>query len=149
MKTKKPMPPTFLLSAIVLMVALHFLAPWRNLSLPYRWIPSIVLGVVGVAFNILADGLFKRHKTTVRPFEKSSALITEGVFCFSRHPMYVGMVLILAGLALLMGSATPWIVIVGFAVLVEFVYVRPEETMMEATFGDAYREYKSRVHKWL
>ena len=149
MDIKKPMPPVFLFAAIILMAVLHFLLPWVSLHLPLRWIPGIALAFIGVALNVLADGLFKRHGTTVKPFQESSTLITEGVFRFSRHPMYLGMVLILAGLAFLMCSLTPWIVIVGFAVLVEFVFIRPEESMMESAFGDEYRRYKSRVRKWI
>lgn len=63
--------------------------------------------IFGVALNISADRMFEQHKTTVKPFEESTALVTDGVFRFSRNPMYLGMVLILSGVVLLAGSTTP------------------------------------------
>ena len=104
------MPPTYLLASIVAMVALHFLLPGMKLiSFPWRLL-GIVPFVVGVALNLLADGAFKRRRTTVKPFEESSALVTEGVFRITRNPMYLGFVLILLGIALGLGSLVPFAV---------------------------------------
>ena len=58
---------------------------------------------LGIALNLAADNSFKRYKTTVKPVENSTVLITAGVFRLSRHPMYLGFVLILVGITLLMG----------------------------------------------
>jgi protein-S-isoprenylcysteine O-methyltransferase Ste14 len=67
----------------------------------------------------MADAVFKREQTTVKPFEKSTALVVTGVFQISRHPMYLGMVLILLGIAILMGTLTPLIVVVIFGILMD------------------------------
>ena len=67
MNIKKPMPPIFLFTAIVLMAGSHFLVPGRSLHLPFRWVPGVALALIGTALNVLADGLFKRHGTTVKP----------------------------------------------------------------------------------
>ncbi len=63
--------------------------------------------------------------------------------------MYLGMVLIVAGIAILVGTLSPWITVAGLAVLLDRVFVAPEEGMMERTFGDAFRQYKGRVRRWL
>jgi protein-S-isoprenylcysteine O-methyltransferase Ste14 len=149
MNIKKPMPPTLFLGAIVSMAGLHLLLPGGRLCLPWRWVPGVVLILLGIVLNVWADRLFKQHATTVKPFQESSSLITEGVFRLSRHPMYLGMVLILVGLALLVGSLTPWIVVVAFGILADSVFIRPEESMLEETFGEEYRRYRGRVRKWL
>lgn len=62
--------------------------------------------------------------------------------------MYLGMVLILIGLAILMGSLTPFIVVIVFGALMELVFVRTEERMLEQKFGSAWLEYKKRVRRW-
>ncbi len=67
----------------------------------------------------------------------------------SETPMYLGMVLILAGIALLFGSRYIWAVVVGLAVFFEVVYIRPEEKMLESTFGERFREYRKKSRKWL
>jgi protein-S-isoprenylcysteine O-methyltransferase Ste14 len=65
----------------------------------------------GIALNLVADAALKKHGTTVKPFEESSALVTTGAYGICRHPMYLGFALILVGLALLMGSLGPFVVV--------------------------------------
>jgi protein-S-isoprenylcysteine O-methyltransferase Ste14 len=132
-----------------IMVVLHFLFPVSKI-IPFPW---SLLGVIplsfGLVINLIADRAFKKHATTVKPFEESTALITAGVFRFSRNPMYLGFVLILLGIATLMGSLTPYLVIPPFAVLMNVLFIRVEERMLEATFGESWLEYSSRVRQWL
>ena len=63
--------------------------------------------------------------------------------------MYLGMTLILIGLAVFMGTITPLIIIVVFALLMEVVFVRVEEKMLEQQFGSGWIAYKKKVRKWL
>ena len=149
MRFRRLLPPSFLYAAIVLMAVLHFALPVAAV-IGYPW---NLLGVaplaLGIALNLVADTAFKRHGTTVKPFEESTALITTGVFRISRHPMYLGMVLMLLGLAVLLGSATPFLVVVAFPFLMELVFVRTEERMLEETFGPAWLAYRHRVRRWI
>jgi protein-S-isoprenylcysteine O-methyltransferase Ste14 len=148
MRRAKKLPPTYLYSAIVLIVVLHILLPGEQvINSPWRYL-GIILLALGSALNILADQVFKQHNTSVKPFETSTFLVTGGVFRFSRNPMYLGFVLLLAGIAILLGSVTPWIVAVVFPFLMEIRFIRVEETMLEAWFGDAWLEYKRRVRRW-
>ena len=50
---------------------------------------------------------------------------------------------------LLLGSATPWIVVIVFPFLMELRFIRAEEAMLEGQFGDSWLEYKQSVRKWL
>jgi protein-S-isoprenylcysteine O-methyltransferase Ste14 len=131
------------------MAALHFLFPVKKIMVfPSNFLGAIPLAM-GIVFNLIADRALKKHKTTVKPFEKSTVLITNGAFRVSRHPMYLGFVLILTGIAIFMGSLTPYLVIVAFAVLMDAVFIRTEETMLEETFGEAWLDYKGRVRRWI
>jgi protein-S-isoprenylcysteine O-methyltransferase Ste14 len=85
----------------------------------------------------------------VKPFEESTTLVTNGVFRLSRNPMYLGFVLLLAGLVMLLGSTTPWFVVIIFPIVMEMRFVRAEEAMLEARFGDSWLQYKRSVRKWL
>jgi protein-S-isoprenylcysteine O-methyltransferase Ste14 len=146
---KKLLPPAYLLMAMIFMVSLNLLLPVKRLIF-YPW---LLLGIaplsLGVVINLLADQSLKRNETTVKPFEQSSALVTDGVYRFSRHPMYLGMILILVGVALLLGSLTPWIFVAVVAVLFDAVFIRAEESMMENAFGKAYEDYKDKVRRWI
>ncbi len=149
MQHKKMLPPTYLLIAIVVMVALHFLLPViRFITLPWN-VLGIVLLAVGIVINVMADNAFKRAETTVKPFEESAALITDGVFTISRHPMYLGFVLVLIGVALLLGSLTPFFVIPVFVALMEVVFIQVEERMLAKQYGQAWLAYKAKVRRWV
>jgi protein-S-isoprenylcysteine O-methyltransferase Ste14 len=63
--------------------------------------------------------------------------------------MYIGMVLVLAGIAIGLGSATPWLVVPLFAWLVTQRFIIPEERKLDATFGQQYYEYKAKVRRWV
>jgi len=148
--TAKPiLPPTYFGAALVAMIAAHFVSPAVHL-LSY---PATLTGLgpigAGIALNLAADRAFKAHRTTVKPFETSTALITTGVFALSRNPMYLGMALILLGVALLFGSLTPFVIAAVFAVVIDRRFIRVEEQMLADTFADEWRAYRSRVRRWL
>ena len=149
MKTRQILPPTYVLIALIVMLVVHFTFPGIKLiPLPWKLLGLLPL-VIGVALNIVADGAFRRAGTTVKPFQESSALLTGGVYRFSRHPMYLGFVLILIGVATLLGSLTPWIIIPIFAILMEVVFIQVEERMLGEKFGPAWLAYKEKVRRWI
>jgi protein-S-isoprenylcysteine O-methyltransferase Ste14 len=148
-KDKRVLPPTYLLVAIVVMLALHFLLPvYKFVPVPWN-----ILGVVplacGIALNLVADRAFHQAQTTVKPFEESTTLITTGAFRISRNPMYLGYVLILVGVALIVRSLTPYAVIAVFAILMDRVFIRIEEQMLEREFGRAWLGYAQKVRRWV
>jgi len=149
MRGRNVLPTTYLFLSIAVMVAMHLLFPLAKVvAYPLNLLGSIPLGI-GIAFNLIADRAFKKYRTTVKPFEESTVLITSGVFRVSRHPMYLGMVLILIGIAVLMRSLPPFAVIPIFALLMERVFIRVEEKMLEDKFGQPWLEYKGKVRRWI
>ncbi|MDY0094574.1 MAG: isoprenylcysteine carboxylmethyltransferase family protein [Candidatus Vecturithrix sp.] len=149
MNIKNILPPTYLLIAIVSMVALHFLAPLTSLiSFPWNML-GLIPFAIGVGINMLADNAFKRANTTVKPDETSTTLITDGVFRLTRNPMYVGFVLILFGIAIFVGSLSPYLIILLFPILMEKIFIITEEQMLEQTFGNTWLTYKQQVRRWL
>jgi protein-S-isoprenylcysteine O-methyltransferase Ste14 len=149
MKALKITPPVYLFLSIAIMLLLHFLLP-KTQVLPF---PCNLFGIIplvlGIVMNLVADRSFKKNKTTVKPLEESTTLITDGVFRFSRHPMYLGFVLILLGIALLMGSLTPYVIVFGFAIFMHIVFINFEEKKLEETFGEAWLRYKKKVRQWI
>jgi len=143
------MPITYLLAAILLMLAMHFLLPVASCIPPLWNLLGILPVAVGVAINLAADGAFRNAGTAVKPFEESSVLVTDGVFRVTRNPMYLGFVLILIGLAVLLGSLTPYPVVIAFAVLVDRMFITVEERMLAEKFGLDWKIYKLSTRRWL
>lgn len=146
---KKPLPPTYLLVALVAMAALHLFLPGPQLVRSVWRFLGAVPAALGTWLNLWADGLFKRRGTEIKPFRDSTVLVTGGPFRVSRHPMYLGMVLIVIGGAVVLGSTTPWAVVVGMWWLLTTQFVVPEEAAMRRQFGADYEEYAQRVRRWL
>ena len=145
----KVLPPTYFLAALALTIALHFLFPVATfLPLPWRFAGLLPI-VVGIALNIAADRQFKRRNTTVKPFQESSVLVTDGVFRWSRNPMYLGMILIVSGMAIIEGSVTPWIIVAALTLILDRIFIVREQKMLQDTFGTVFQQYEKRVRRWL
>ena len=143
------LPPVYFLLALIAMVALHYVVPIAQLiSSPFRY-TGIVLVVSAIALVLWAAVLFQRAGTAIKPFQKSSALITSGPYRMTRNPMYVGMVGALLGIAVLLGSVAPFLVVPVFTALIQSKFIRAEEAALERTFGSVFLDYKSRVRRWL
>jgi len=146
---KTLLPPTYFLASLGLMAALAFALPLADiLSWPWRVLGAAPIAA-GVWLNLAADRAFKARGTTVKPFERSSALLTDGVFRISRNPIYLGMILILVGVAMLTESLSPFLVAAGFAAIIETRFIPVEERMLAETFGEAWTAYSGRTRRWL
>lgn len=149
MSERRVLPPIYLFVALVVMFGLHNLLPIALL----RGAVWLYLGVAligsSVLFIVVSARLFDKLGTTIKPFEESTALVVTGQFKYSRNPMYLGMVGVLIGLAVVLGTATPVVVIPVFAWLITRRFVQEEEAALEARFGDDYTEYRNRVGRWL
>ena len=95
--------------------------------------------------------MFWRNKTTINPvdLESASALVTSGVFRFSRNPMYVGFTAMLVGWAVCL--AAPWALVgpVAFVLFTNRFQIIPEERVMRDKFGQAYDDYQAQVRRWI
>jgi protein-S-isoprenylcysteine O-methyltransferase Ste14 len=148
MTPPKLLPPHYFLLAVVTMAALGVFDTTSLLPGSWYLIGIIPIGL-GAALALWGSKLFAKAGTNIIPFTESSALVTTGAFSFSRNPMYLGMNLALIGLALLLDATLPWLVVVGFALMLRIKFVRVEEQLMETTFGEEYLRYKARVRRWI
>lgn len=146
---KKVLPPTYFFLALVLIVALHLAFPiFRYATFPFNLLGIVPL-VLGLALNVVADGVFKKFETTVKPFEQSTTLVTAFPFSISRNPMYLGVALMLLGVALLLGTLSSLVPVLVFPYLMDRIFIRAEEQMLAATFGTEWERYRSMVRRWI
>jgi len=150
-KQKRPLllPPVILLISGLLCLALdHWLPIVEFSSLAGRIIGMIAIAD-GVAMVLYCALEFRHRQTTIIPFQEPSALITGGLYRFSRNPIYLGMITLLIGIVIALGSASPWIVPPLFMAIITKRFIQKEEASLTETFGDEYLEYTQRVRRWL
>ncbi|GAB3033125.1 methyltransferase family protein [Bowmanella dokdonensis] len=129
--------------------------------LAWLWMPiSFGLGIsllifggglfaFGLLLLVLAAGLFRLRGTTVDPTRAPDKLVTDGVYRLSRNPMYLGMLLVLLGMALLLNSVLSLVFPLLFFVLINRLVIPREEQRVEEVFGEQFALYKQRTRRWL
>ncbi|MBN1301254.1 MAG: isoprenylcysteine carboxylmethyltransferase family protein [Melioribacteraceae bacterium] len=149
MSKKKALPPRYFSTSIVIIIAAHLMLPIATLiEFPWNLI-GLPLILIGGLMNLIADKDFKSANTTVKPFEYSEELITDGIFRVTRNPMYLGMALFLLGESILAGSITPFLITIIFIFLMDKIFITNEEQMLAEKFGVQYNDYKKNVRKWI
>jgi protein-S-isoprenylcysteine O-methyltransferase Ste14 len=142
------LPPHYFVLSLILMIGLSFLDAVDLLPQPWPWV-GVVPIIIGIALAAQGSRLFSRAGTNIVPFTESTALVTGGVFSFSRNPMYSGMMLALIGTALLLNGILAWLVIIPFFAIIRGYFIKNEEILMEQSFGEEYASYKATVRRWL
>jgi protein-S-isoprenylcysteine O-methyltransferase Ste14 len=143
-------PPVWLLIFAVLMWLLDRAVPVARLIGSPLNRTGWLLVTAGAAVIITAMLHFRRARTTINPFTpaKSSALVTAGIFGYSRNPMYLGLSIALAGWAIVLGSLSPWLAVPLFVIVMTRLQIQPEEAVLSVLFDTTYRDYCTRVGRW-
>ena len=142
-------PPIYFFASLLAMTALHLYVPITVVVPSPLNLAGTLFVVIGLALTLWAAGLFRVYRTPIRPFEQSTALVTAGVYRITRNPMYLGMVLVLLGVAALLGTVAAFLPIPLFVWQIQRKFVLPEEALLDSLFGQEYLGYKARVRRWL
>lgn len=124
---------------------------WRLPGFDDAWADPLALagGIAGLALIASALGLFHRAGVDPLPMRPTAALVLRGPYRFTRNPMYLGMTLLYAGVALLFDLPWALLLLPLVLVVIRTQVVAREERYLEARFGDEYRAYRARVRRWL
>lgn len=114
-------------------------------------IVAMGMGIVGAVLTGSAMLSFWEAHTTANPMRPSSAsfLVTSGIYRFTRNPMYLGLLLLLAGWALYLANALALLFLPAFILYMNQFQIKPEERALKARFGREYLEYLSQVQRWI
>jgi protein-S-isoprenylcysteine O-methyltransferase Ste14 len=145
-------PPVILVVIFaLLMLLLTPLVP--PLVLPAVW--GLVLAggfaIVGVVVAMLGVLAFRRANTTVDPRvpQQTSSLVIRGIYRFSRNPMYLGFLLLLAAWACYLMSTAAFVLLPLFVWYMNRFQIAPEERYLLQKFGADYQAYTAQVRRWL
>ena len=139
----------YLLACMALMMFLQLVFPVYQLVEPPIAYAGIILVMTGISVSAFSANMFRMANTGIEPFSEATTLVTDGFYGYSRNPMYVGMILVLAGTAFLMGGLGALLLVPVFGLIMRNCFVLAEERFLEAGFGQRYLDYKSQVRRWI
>lgn len=142
-------PPVFYFVAFLVGLALQARFPLPFLPRAAALGVGGALTAAGALINALAVPAMLRGHGTLNTAGPSQALVTSGPYRFSRNPLYLGLVLIYAGLACVFAVVWALVLLVPLVIYTRLGVIAPEERYLERTFGDVYRAYTARVRRWL
>lgn len=142
-------PPAVYFGPFTLLWALNWWLPWTIPGGATLSVVGLALIVTAIALTFWAVLTLNRAHTTVIPWEEVSAIVTTGPFRFSRNPIYLADTIAYLGASLLIHSWWPLLALPAVLLVMSRWVVNREELYLTKRFGDAYREYRLRVRRWL
>ncbi len=144
-------PPLPFVLAVVAGVLAHVL--WE----PFRLFPEYWLGhaaawpLIAAAMVLIAwaQRTMAGAGESSNVYKPNGAIVSTGPFAFTRNPMYLSMTLLYTGIAFLVNTAWPVVLFPVVLMLIQYGVISREERYLESKFGDAYRQYRTRVRRWL
>jgi protein-S-isoprenylcysteine O-methyltransferase Ste14 len=135
----------------IAMAAVARLFPLGRAGMPGRLVVAIALVCAGVLVAAAGVLTFRRQKTTVNPMtpEQSSSLVVTGIYRYSRNPMYLGFLLVLAGWGAYLANPAALLLLPLFVVYMNRFQIGPEERALSAKFGQPFDDYRQAVRRWL
>jgi protein-S-isoprenylcysteine O-methyltransferase Ste14 len=125
--------------------------PNAEFQMPARGPVALAFALIGLAIAIVAVFQFRRAGTTPNPMkpQESATVVVTGVYRYSRNPMYLGDLLMLAGWAIWLANAAAFLGLPLFVVYLNRLQISAEERALQARFGPAYDAYRATVRRWL
>ena len=144
-------PPVVVIALAALMAGVAYAFPGAAIDIPARRVLAVVLAAIGIVCVGAGIKEFRRHETTIDPRDpqRSSSLVDTGIFRFTRNPMYLGLLVVLAGWAVFLGNLLPFLVLPMYVLYLGKYQIEPEERFLAAKFGDHFEAYRRKVRRWI
>jgi protein-S-isoprenylcysteine O-methyltransferase Ste14 len=142
-------PPRIAIALLSLAVLLHWAVPLSRLSIFSNAAIGTGLLLAGFTIMIWSWWLFRQANTAVCPTEKSGHLVTHGPYVWTRNPMYLGIIGMLLGISVCIGTFPFFCVTALYGFIINGVFCPYEERKLEREFGESYLHYKRKVRRWL
>ena len=142
-------PPNLFVASLAVGFALELAFPSRIVSLPVRLLLGPGLIAAGLVVVYTAIGQQRRAGTNIETHRPTETIVRDGLYRFSRNPIYIGLVLLYLGVAVLGDSVWVLALLAPLLVVMHYGVIAREEAYLERKFGDMYRSYRASVRRWL
>lgn len=145
------LPPTLFLLTNILMFVLFLLFDFtKYISYPHNLILGLPLLVLGLSISFYNSNIFKKNKINIMTFDKPSHLYKQGMYKYSRNPMYLGFAIAIFAMSILFQFSLIFIFLsVCFFLITNYIYIKLEEKYMFEEFGNEYTQYCKEVRRWI
>lgn len=141
-------PPTYFYICFLINIVTLFIPNLEKVIIFPINLFGILIIVLGIYLIMSPHYLFKKHDTPEK-FEKTSSVVRDGLYKYSRNPMYLGMVIFFLGLSVLIGNVVGFITPIFIFAIFNFMFIPYEEEKMKMEMGKEYLGYKNKVRRWL
>ena len=151
MDNRIPPPLVAALFGLLMWCAAPYLPDAMQLTIKWRTSLALVVLLAGVAICLAGVLSFRRARTTVNPLkpETASALVSSGVYRYTRNPMYLGFATVLIAWSILLAWPPALLGVLGFVMYMNIFQIGPEERALTSLFGREFTRYCSQVRRWL
>ena len=124
--------------------------PMCHIDIPFGFYVCGLLILTGIACDVAGYRAFRDKNTTINPLkpDNTSALVTHGIYRYSRNPMYLGWLLFLGAWGLWLSNLLAFAFLPAFVMYLTRFQIIPEERILTDKFGEAYSAYRQRVGRW-
>ena len=142
-------PPLLFGSTLALGVLLRFLFPTPLLPAGTALLIGAALVLIGLPMLLLAFRQMIRNKTTIHPAGTTTTIVRNGLYAYTRNPMYIALTLIYMGGCVMANAYWGFLLLVPLLVAVQKGIIEREERYLTHKFGEEYLRYKAGVRRWL
>jgi len=142
-------PPLIYLAGLIVAFGLDWLWPVALLPDALQYVVGALLTGAGLLTVVRVFRRFRAAGTNIEPFKPTNAIVTDGLFAYSRNPVYVAMTGVALGIAAAADNAWVLPMLVPTLVVMRYGVIAREERYLESKFGDDYRRYKASVRRWI
>lgn len=142
-------PPSYFFFCIIVSLSMFFVVPKMNLIyFPYNLILGAPLLLMGL-YCISSPHFTLKRKNTPENYQKSTCVVKEDLYRYSRNPMYLGFVIFLIGFSLFVGNILSLVCPIFFFIIMNWMFIPYEEEKMRNELGSKYLKYEKTVRRWL
>lgn len=142
-------PPLLYVLPLLLARLLQTVIPLPFLPVGIVSVAAALFFIVGIVLCIWSVGLFRRSKTSLVPVKPTATLVLHGPYKLSRNPMYMGLLCLYLAVAFWMNNIWALVFVPIVIGIVQHLVIAKEERYLEQRFGEAYRQYKAHVRRWI
>lgn len=146
----KIIPPYLFIFSLAVMLLINFISFLETGTKSFLLFSlGAIVNLCAIIILLRANYLIKKYNTEIHTFKTPQYLIRSDIFKFTRNPIYLAFVLLLAGTALLLQSFLSLIISLLYFLCCNYWYIPFEEKKLERCFGEKYARYRKKVRRWL